>query len=49
MTFWSDANKGDIRISYFEDKGRLQADSNGIEIWLPWDNLYQEHKREIAT
>ena len=32
MAFWVDTNKGEIRISYFEDKGRLQADSNGIEI-----------------
>ena len=33
----------------FEDKERLQAHDNGIEIRLPWDNLYQERKREIAA
>ena len=48
-TFWINAHRGDIRISFFEDKGRLQADSNGIKIWLPWDNLYQERKRETAA
>ena len=33
----------------FEDKGRLQVHGNGVEIWLPPDNLYQERKSEIAT
>ena len=33
----------------FEDNERLQAHGNGIGIRLPWDNLYQEHKRETAT
>ena len=32
----------------FEDKERLQAHGNGIETQLPWDNLYQERKREIT-
>ena len=33
----------------FEDMGRLQIHGNGVEIWLPTDNLYQERKSEIAT
>ena len=58
-SYYFQANKDDIldrckiRATFapptFEDKERLQAHGNGIEIWLPWDNLYQERKREIAT
>ena len=32
----------------FEDKERLQVHGNGIETRLPWDDLYQEHKRETT-